>query len=107
MEKRERVLCSQFYWLICGIVTAFLSDDQREKIQTYIVSHWCSVWKKIYGVELEDALADEDKEDEEEDELHDDFGTFGADEQLEVMCDELHDNLGGFMDDDSFSCACC
>ena len=64
-----------------------------------MVSHCYSVWKKIHGVELEEGLADEDKEDEEEDELHDDLGTFGADEQLEVMCDELHDNIGGFMDD--------
>ena len=58
----------------------------------------------MHGVELEDDLADEDKEDEAEDELHDDLG---ADEQLEVMCDEFHDNLGGFMDDHRFGCACC
>ena len=58
----------------------------------------------MHGVELEDDLADEDKEDEAEDELHDDLG---ADEQLEVMCDEFHDNLGGFMDDHSVGCACC
>ena len=58
----------------------------------------------MHGVELEDDLADEDKEDEAEDELHDDLG---ADEQLEVMCDEFHDNLGGFMGDHSFGCACC
>ena len=64
-----------------------------------MVSHCFSVWKKIHGVELEDALSDEDKEDEEEDVLHDDLGTFGADDQFEVMCDELHDNMGGFMDD--------
>ena len=43
-----------------------------------MVSHCDSVWKKIHGVEFEDALADEDQEDEEEDELHDDLGTFGA-----------------------------
>ena len=97
----------QFHGLICGGVTAFLSDDQREKILTCMVSHCYSVLEKIHGVELEDDLADEDKEDEEEDELHDDLGTFGANEQLEVMCDELHDNLGGIMDDHTSSCACC
>ena len=72
-----------------------------------MVSHCYSVLEKIHGVELEDNLADADKEDEAEDELHDDFGTFGANEQLEVMCDELHDNLGGIMDDQTSSCACC
>ena len=92
---------------MCGIVKAFPTNDQREKIPTCMVSHCYSVWTKIHGVEFEDVLADEDKEDEEEDELQDDLGTFGADEQREVMCDELHDNLGGFMDDHSFSCACC
>ena len=51
-------------------------------------------------------MADEDTEDEEEDELHDELGTFGTNEQLEVMCDELHDHLSGFKDDHSFSCAC-
>ena len=71
-----------------------------------MVSHFYSIWKQIQRVELEDAFADEDKEDEEEDELHDDLGTFGADEQLEVMCDELHDKLGGIMDDHTSSCAC-
>ena len=93
---------------MCGIVKAFLSvDDQREKIPTCMVSHCYSVFKQIYGVELEDTLADEDKEDEEEDEMHDDLGTFGTDEQFEVMCDELHDHLGGSMGDQSFSGACC
>ena len=58
----------------------------------------------MHGVELEDDLADEDKEDEAEDEVHDDLGAY---EQLEVMCDEFHDNLGGFMDDHSVGCACC
>ena len=86
----------------------FLPEDQREKITTRMGSHCYSVWKKIHGVVLEDALADEDQEDEEEDELHDDLGAFGADEQLEVMCDELHDDLGGFMDDYIASvCVCC
>ena len=44
-------------------------------------------------------MADENKEHEEEDELHDDLGLFCADEQFEVIFDELHDDLGGFMDD--------
>ena len=67
---------------MCGIVKAFPPNDQREKIPTCMVSHSYSVFKKIHRVELEDVVTDEDKEDEEEDELHDDFGTFGADEQF-------------------------
>ena len=67
---------------MCGIVKAFPPNDQREKIPICMVSHSYSVSKKIHGVELEDVVTDEDKEDEEEDELHDDLGTFGADEQF-------------------------
>ena len=65
--KAWKSLCSQFHGLICGGVTAFLSDDQREKILICMVSHCYSVLEKIHGVELEDDLADADEEHEEED----------------------------------------